>query len=287
MLPPGARLALRYRHPGRRRAEPRMQPRVRQPPPAVRRRRPARTTAIRHPATQTSQAPSKPCRPGSRPVAGDNAARRQIATPIPHIAAANCGTAPLTTVEFRRVDVECSLQGGYRPGHAGRRSDVRRHRGRHQRWRRRSSSPATTGSIPAPVAGRRMALLTVSGGTLRTLLVQRDEARAGRYALPGGFVRDRRIPRRRGDAHPRRQGRRDRIYTEQLYTFGEPARDRAPASCRSPTSPRLARPTPGGVVTLEIKVPWEARPAGTVRVLDIAGAEIPLAFDQPIYLVWS
>ena len=78
-----------------------------------------------------------------------------------------------------------------------------------------------------------------SGGpALRVLLIERGEAPfEGALALPGGFVRDR---RRSLDEAARRELREEtgleRVFLEQLYTFGASAAIRASAWCRWPTT---------------------------------------------------
>src|SRR5688572_26345395 len=71
-----------------------------------------------------------------------------------------------------------------------------------------------------------VALLTVQGGMLSTLVVRRSEhPERGRHALPGGFVG----PAESLDAAARRllvqKAGIEKLFIEQLYTFGDPARD--------------------------------------------------------------
>ena len=134
---------------------------------------------------------------------------------------------------------------------------------------------------PHPSLAVDVVLLTVSGGALRTLLVRRDEApQAGRYALPGGFVG---IGESLDDAATRilaSKAGATGIYTEQLYTFGEPARDPR-TRVVSVAYFALVPPDrlPAGAVLSEIAVPWEGEAGGAVRALDTDGA-LPLAFDH-------
>ncbi|WP_027342467.1 NUDIX hydrolase [Hamadaea tsunoensis] len=67
--------------------------------------------------------------------------------------------------------------------------------------------------------------LTVRDGELQVLLIERGEHPfAGRYALPGGFVRDEPL-----ETAARRElaeeTELDRVHLEQLGTFGDPGRD--------------------------------------------------------------
>jgi 8-oxo-dGTP diphosphatase len=135
-----------------------------------------------------------------------------------------------------------------------------------------------------------VALLTVDDGALRTLLLRRDAPpHKGRFALPGGFV-DMREPL--DDAAARvleeKTGVR-RVFLEQLYTFGAPARDPRTrvitvAYFALVDRARLADAalhTPGGTTLARLAVPWEGEAGG--RVDAIGGDEprpLPLAFDH-------
>lgn len=132
-----------------------------------------------------------------------------------------------------------------------------------------------------------LVLLAIRDGGLWTLLVERGEHPAkGAWALPGVFVG----PDESLDAAAARALRDkaalDDVFTEQLYTFGDPDRDprtrvisvayyalvEPVALERSATSPdaRLAR----------LSVPWAAETGGPVAAVDDDGSALPLAFDH-------
>ena len=69
-------------------------------------------------------------------------------------------------------------------------------------------------------------LVTVSEGSLKTLLVQRTEQpQLERWALPGGFVGlDESLDAAAARVLATKAGVED-VFTEQLYTFGDPGRD--------------------------------------------------------------
>lgn len=71
-----------------------------------------------------------------------------------------------------------------------------------------------------------VALLSAFDGSLHTVLVRRREPPfAGRYALPGGFVKmEESLPTAALRVLTQKTGLR-RVFLEQLYTFGEPNRD--------------------------------------------------------------
>jgi 8-oxo-dGTP diphosphatase len=133
-----------------------------------------------------------------------------------------------------------------------------------------------------------VALVSASGGDLFTLVVRRREHPArGRWALPGTFVR----PEEPLEAAAARalEGKvgLSGLFLEQLYTFGDPARDprtrvvsvayfalvdfeRFTAAARA-----------GGEVAVgRLVVPWEGETGGPVEVASEGGATLALAFDH-------
>ncbi len=85
---------------------------------------------------------------------------------------------------------------------------------------------AFTYEHPHPAVTVDCAVFGLDEDGLKALLIQRDvEPFAGRWALPGGFVR----PDEGLEAAARRELREEtgleRLFLEQLYTFGEPGRD--------------------------------------------------------------
>jgi 8-oxo-dGTP diphosphatase len=131
-----------------------------------------------------------------------------------------------------------------------------------------------------------VALLSIDGGLL-TLLVRRGEHPAkGAWALPGVFVAlDESLDAAANRALRDKAGL-EAVFTEQLFTFGEPTRDprtrvisvayyalvEAAALARSATSPdvQLAR----------LSVPWAGEAGGPVSALDDTAATLSLAFDH-------
>jgi 8-oxo-dGTP diphosphatase len=88
---------------------------------------------------------------------------------------------------------------------------------------------------PRPSVAVDLVILTIVDAGLRVLLVKRKgHPFKGRYALPGGFVRVGKTAQEQGedlDAAARRELEEetglepDRVYLEQLYTFGKAQRD--------------------------------------------------------------
>ena len=133
-----------------------------------------------------------------------------------------------------------------------------------------------------------VALLTVQGEGLSTLLIKRGEhPERGRYALPGGFV----AATESLDAAARRvlaeKANIERVFIEQLYTFGDPGRD---PRTRVITVAYYALLDPQRFAECEAKrsevkvarlvVPWDGETGGPVDAVDEAGRELPLAFDH-------
>jgi 8-oxo-dGTP diphosphatase len=137
-----------------------------------------------------------------------------------------------------------------------------------------------------------VALLTVDQGRLRTLGLRRAEhPYRGRVVLPGGFVR----PEESLDQAARRVLESkvgiQRLFIEQLCTFGEPDRDprtrvisvayyalidaeRFHAACTSRSELCLAH----------VRVPWAGETGGAVTLEDEQGGELGMGFDHDAIL---
>jgi 8-oxo-dGTP diphosphatase len=69
-------------------------------------------------------------------------------------------------------------------------------------------------------------LFTIQGRDLLVLLIKRlAKPFQNRYALPGGFVREEESLETAAARELREETGVDRVYLEQLYTFGDPGRD--------------------------------------------------------------
>jgi 8-oxo-dGTP diphosphatase len=69
-------------------------------------------------------------------------------------------------------------------------------------------------------------LLTIRDRQLQVLLIKRSaKPFAGRYALPGGFVRENESLDAAAVRELREETAVDKVYLEQLYSFGDPGRD--------------------------------------------------------------
>ncbi len=138
------------------------------------------------------------------------------------------------------------------------------------------------GDFERPSVAVDVVLLTVRDGGLWTLLYRRAEfPDKGLYALPGGFVgmdegleaATARVLRTKADLAD--------VFVEQLYTFGDPARDPrmriltvahyalVPAHVFDRTAGLQAR----------LAVPWDGVAGGAVEVR-VAGEPLALAFDH-------
>lgn len=133
-----------------------------------------------------------------------------------------------------------------------------------------------------------VALLTVRGDRLATLLVRRAEhPHRGRFALPGGFVG----MSESLDAAARRvlaaKAGLAKLFVEQLYTFGDPSRDPRTrvisVTYIALVDPERFAETPAlreGVTVAELAVPWEGETGGPVSAIGADGKPLALAFDH-------
>jgi 8-oxo-dGTP diphosphatase len=134
-----------------------------------------------------------------------------------------------------------------------------------------------------------VALLTASDGWLRALLLQRgSHPEQGKWALPGGFVG----PAESLDGAAARVLRQkvglERVFVEQLYTFGDPKRDprtrvvTVAYYALVPAERLMAAGVAGGqaVRVARLRVSWAGERGGPVEALDETGRPLPLAFDH-------
>lgn len=131
-----------------------------------------------------------------------------------------------------------------------------------------------------------VALLTVDPtGSLATLVVRREQAPAkGRWALPGTFVRiDETLDAAAARALAAKSGL-ERVYLEQLYTFGALHRDPrtrvvSVAYYALVHASRLVEAA-GDARLARIEVPWEGETGGAVELSLSDGTPVRLAFDH-------
>ncbi len=123
---------------------------------------------------------------------------------------------------------------------------------------------------------------TVLDGELHVVVVQRREApQRGAWALPGGFVRlDEGLDEAAARVLEEKAGLH-RVYVEQLYTFGEVARD---PRTRVVTVTYLALVRAEDLNELDgtlarIEVPWEGERGGAIWAV-VDDHEVTLAFDH-------
>jgi 8-oxo-dGTP diphosphatase len=79
---------------------------------------------------------------------------------------------------------------------------------------------------PRPSVTVDLIILTIAENDLQVLLIRRKQAPfAGRWALPGGFVEMNESLEDAAARELKEEVGVERVYLEQLYTFGEPKRD--------------------------------------------------------------
>jgi 8-oxo-dGTP diphosphatase len=144
------------------------------------------------------------------------------------------------------------------------------------------------GKFDRPSVTVDVALVSVMQGRLRTLVLERTEHPSkGLFGLPGGFVGVREsLDTAAARVLREKTGLRD-VFLEQLYTFGDPARD---PRTRVITVAHYAlvdesrftecRKSHAEARVASIVVPWEGETGGPVSLVDDAGRELPLAFDH-------
>ena len=133
-----------------------------------------------------------------------------------------------------------------------------------------------------------VALVSTSGGALRTLVVRRTEHPAkGSWALPGTFVAAGESLEAAATRALAAKSGLSGLFLEQLYTFGDPKRDPrtrvlSVAYFALVDFERLAAVTGAGaeVAVARVVVPWEGETGGPVELTTEAGAPLPLAFDH-------
>ena len=155
---------------------------------------------------------------------------------------------------------------------------------------RRSAVPwpgAEAGRFERPSLTVDVVLISAAEGALRTLLVRRVESpEAGRWALPGGFLK----PGEPLEAAAARvleaKAGLAGVFVEQLYTFGAPDRDPR-ARVISVAYYALcdfgrfssAGETPD-TTAASIEVPWEGETGGPVALTGPGDARLAMAFDH-------
>ncbi|WP_227010247.1 NUDIX hydrolase [Pelagibius marinus] len=141
---------------------------------------------------------------------------------------------------------------------------------------------------PKPAVTVDLVLMSVQDARLTVLLQRRaTEPFAGRWALPGGFVRVEESLDAAAERVLAEKARMQGAWIEQLYSFGAPhrdPRDRVITVAYFALLPRArfeAALTDAGDLTLAtLEVSWEGETGGPVAALGPDGAALPLAFDH-------
>jgi 8-oxo-dGTP diphosphatase len=144
--------------------------------------------------------------------------------------------------------------------------------------------------FPRPSVAIDVVLLTVTDGAIRALLARRaDHPHRGRWAVPGGFLRiDESLDAGANRVLRTKTGLRG-VFTEQLFTFGAPARDPrtrvlSVAYYALVDVAALERTVAGrldaGLQLARLDVPWSGETGGPVRAVGDDGLPLPLAFDH-------
>ena len=142
-------------------------------------------------------------------------------------------------------------------------------------------------SYPRPSVAVDVALLTIREGSLWTIVTRRGERPwRGRWALPGVFVGlDEGLDTAAARALRTKVGLTG-VFTEQLYTFGDPRRDPrtrvisvAYYALVEPTALDAPARHPDAF-RARVRVPWPGETGGPVDIVDDDDATLPVAFDH-------
>ncbi len=134
-----------------------------------------------------------------------------------------------------------------------------------------------------------LVLLTVCDRELRVLLVRRTEhPQKGEWSLPGGFVGPRESLEATCERVLRDKAGLDGVFLEQLYTFGEPARDPRTRVISVAYVALVAPERFGGVVRHDdagrmiagVHVHWRGERGGPAETTASTGGSVRLAFDH-------
>ena len=133
-----------------------------------------------------------------------------------------------------------------------------------------------------------IALISAFDGDLFTLLIRRhDHPFKDHWSLPGGFVRMDESLEQAAARVLANKGGLSKVFLEQLYTFGVPARDPrtrvvSVAYYALVEKARFVDATGRGddVITPRIRVPWDGETGGAVQAIGRDGKALPLAFDH-------
>jgi len=131
-------------------------------------------------------------------------------------------------------------------------------------------------------------LITAHDGRLHALLLRREEhPHRGAWALPGGFVG---VDESLEEAVARvlqTKAHLAGVFTEQLYTFGDPGRDprtrvlsTAYYALVDHERVMAALAGNGALHLAPLEVPWDGLEGAPVHALGPDGARLPLAFDH-------
>ena len=144
-------------------------------------------------------------------------------------------------------------------------------------------------AFPRPSLTVDVALVTALEGHLRALLMRRAELpERGKWSLPGGFVAlDESLDAAAARVLAGKAGLED-VFTEQLYTFGDPGRDPRTrvvtvAYYALVPAERLAMAvdSSGSELALApLRVPWAGETGGPIEALASDGSTLSLAFDH-------